>query len=333
MGRTAILMVLGLSALIGTYSMSINNTLVQGTKNLSTVYQLTQARDIAHSAVNVVLHKVDENVGVSTDTTFTGSFQNGAYTIRKQTNADTLWLTVRSTYGDTAYSMKLKLRCYPKPFPKLVGAVNIVSDSINFTMSGNPSIDGRDTNPDGTFVPNSELPAVAVETPVDSQRVVASGGTLLGSEGVRTSNELPDVRDYLDEYKAYATHTVTGDIAGNSIFGSPSNPAIMVYDGGGELRIGGGTQIYGVLVVRGDLKLSGTVDIFGMVIVYGEEVTVDFSVSTGTPQVYGGILLTGPNHSSFAMKGTVDYHYSSKTLNDVKNAKALRAYSITEWWE
>jgi hypothetical protein len=331
MGRTAILLVLGLSALIGTYSYIINNTAAEGTKNIAKYYYGTQARDIAHSAVNVVLYKVDENVGVSADTTFTGSYQGGSYTIHKTASGDTLWLDVRSTYVDTQYVMKLKLLRYPKPFPVMAGAVNISSDSITFSMNKQSEVDGRDTNPDGSAGPSPALPAVSVSSPIDSVRVMASNGTLSGPVPVQTSTKLPKVKDYIDEYWAYATAALPSSVSGTMVYGSTTDPAILVRDG--DLAISGGVTIYGILVVKGNLSLKGTVNIYGMVIVYGETVAVDLNAASGTPQVYGGLLLTGPSHSSFSMNGTGNYYYSSQALNNVKNAKALRAYQIIEWWE
>ncbi|MGE5314247.1 MAG: hypothetical protein ACM3Q4_06110 [Acidobacteriota bacterium] len=331
MGRTAVLLVLGLSALIGTYSYIINSTETEGTKNIAKFYYAAQARDIAHSSVNLVLHKLDENIGVSGDTTFNGSFQGGSYTIKKKASADTVWLDVKSVYADTNYAMKLKLLRYPKPFPVMVGAVNISSDSISFSMNKNSEVNGNDTNPDGSAGPTAALPAVTVSTALDSARVAASGGTLVGPSRVRTSPNLPRVTDYIDEYWAYATAVLPASVSGNNVYGSTANPAILVRDG--DLSISGGTTIYGILVVKGNLELKGTVNVYGMIIVYGETVAVDLNAASGTPQVYGGLLLTGPSHSSFSMNGTGNYYYSSKALNDVKNAKALRAYSVVEWWE
>jgi hypothetical protein len=331
MGRTAIILVLGLSALIGTYSYLINNTETEATKNIGSFYSVTQARDIAHSAVNVVLYTIDENVVLSNDTTFNGGFNKGTYSIHKTSNADTLWLDVKAKYADTAYAMNLKLLRYPKPFPAMMGAVNIASDSISFTMNKQSEVDGRDTNPDGTPGPMPALPAVSVSTVLDSTRVISSNGTLTGPYKVRQSNNLPNAKDYIDEYWAYSTSILSSTMTGNTVYGSTAEPAILVREG--DLSISGGVTIYGILVVKGNLSLKGTVNIYGMVIVYGDNVAVNLDAASGTPQVYGGLLLSGPSHSSFSMNGTGNYYYSSQALNNVKNAKALRAYQIVEWWE
>ncbi len=79
--------------------------------------------------------------------------------------------------------------------------------------------------------------------------------------------------------------------------------------------------------------MSGNVQINGLIIVYGTNNYVDIETTTGTPRLYGGFIMAGPAHSSFTMKGNGQYYYSSQTLNNIKKAPSLQAYSIVSWWE
>jgi hypothetical protein len=328
MGRTAIFLVIGLSVIIGIFSYTLNSTSSNALQLSVYQYNFSMARNIAHSAVSIVLHKIETD---KTTTSFTGTFSNGSYSALKTQVGDTLWLSVTSTYGDTSLSMRLKLLQYAKPFPKTNAAVGFASDSINFSLSGSPQISGLDKNTDGSAGPNPTLPAVAVPTAYDSSNVAPYSHYLTGSPAIAVSDSIPQPQDYIDEYFADATVTLPSSVSGSGTYGSTTQPAIAVRDG--DLSLSGGTTIYGILVVKGNLTISGSVKIYGIVINYGSNVTVNITTTTGTPKIYGGFLMAGPPKATFTMKGNGYYTYSSQALNNVKNGSTLLAYHIIEWWE
>ncbi|MDE3058431.1 MAG: hypothetical protein KGJ59_10795 [Bacteroidota bacterium] len=328
MGRTAVLMVIGLSVIVGIFTLKLNSTSSDAVETSLYQYNFSMARNIAHSAVSIVLHQIQSD---KTTTSFTGTFNNGTYSISKSQVGDTIWLSVTSTFADTTLSMRLKLMQYPKPFPKTNAAVGFASDSINFSMSGSPQISGQDVNTDGSPGPNPTLPAVTVPTAYDSSKVAPDSSYLTGSPKVAVSDSIPQPQAYIDEYFADATVTLPSSVSGNDTYGSATDPAIAVRDG--DLSLSGGTTIYGILVVKGNLTISGSVRIYGIVINYGSNVTVDITTTTGTPKIYGGFLMSGPPKSTFTMKGNGYYTYSSQALNNVKNGSTLLAYHILDWWE
>ena len=329
MGRTAILMVLGVTMLIGSYTIRLTNASSDAFRNAGKYYGYLTARSIAHSAVNIVLHKVDN--GDTLTTYFSGSLNGGTYVINKTQSNDSIQLAVRAHFVDTVYAIDLLVQQYPKPFPKTNAAVGLSADSVNFNFNGNPAIHGNDTNPDGSAGPNPGMPGITVPTKYDSASVNPYKNYITATPKIKVSDSIPDPSSYVDEYLNNATNALTGDLSGNQTFGSASNPAIVTRDG--DLSISGSVSIYGILVVKGNLKLSGTVKIYGIVIVYGEDIEVNIESSSGTPEVYGAFLMSGPAHSSFSMKGNGDYYYSSQTLSNVQRASALRAYRVLEWWE
>jgi hypothetical protein len=329
MGRMAILMVLGVTILIGAFTISLTNASSDAFRNAGMYYDYLNARSIAHSAVNVVLHQIDN--GDTLTTAFSGSFDGGSYTVGKTQSNDSIRLAVRARFIDTVYAIDLLVQQYPKPFPKTNAAVGLSSDSVNFNFNGNPAIVGNDTNPDNTAGPGPGLPGITVPTKYDSASVNPYQNYITATPKIKVSDSIPDPSSYVDEYLNNSTNPLTGDLSGSQTIGSASNPAIVTRDG--NLSISGSVTIYGILVVKGNLKLSGTVKIYGIVIVYGENIEVNIESSSGTPKVYGAFLMSGPAHSSFSMKGNGDYYYSSQTLGNVQRASSLRAYKVLEWWE
>ncbi len=328
MGRIAIFLVIGLSVIIGVFTYILNNTSSDAVRLSMKEYSFSMARNIAHSAVNIALHQIDQG---STDSLFSGSFDDGSYSVTKTQNADTVQLAVASVFSDTTCRMRVKLVQYPKPFPKTNATIGFASDSVNFSFNGSPTVSGYDKNTDGSLGPNPPLPAVTVPTNYDSSNVAPFNSYLQGSPTIKVSDSIPQPGNYIQEYLANATVTFPSSVSSNATYGSATNPAIAVRDG--DLSLSGSLSIYGILVVKGSLTITGTVTIYGIVICYGDSVTVNINTTSGTPKIYGAFLMSGPPKSSFSMKGNGQYYYSSQALKNVQNAPSLRAYQIIDWWE
>ena len=92
---------------------------------------------------------------------------------------------------------------------------------------------------------------------------------------------------------------------------------------------------YGVLVVDGSLTMRGKVRWHGVVIVVGTS-TMEFDAS-GTPAIYGGLLLGAPE-TNLSLSGTADLYYSSEAIQMVQtglqNSGRNRRYlAELYWWE
>lgn len=86
-------MVLGLTILIGSFTIRLTQASSDGFRNAGMYYGYLNARNIAHSAVNIVLHKIDN--GDTLTTYFTGSLDGGSYTVNKTQSNDLIRLAVR----------------------------------------------------------------------------------------------------------------------------------------------------------------------------------------------------------------------------------------------
>lgn len=336
MGKMAMVIVLGLtlaSVFLG-YTMSHSNTASVG--NMSTYFKYTMARNIAHTAVNISLHQLEK--GNDSTMTFSGTAMSGTYTVNIVYTGDTLDMSSQGRYVDTTYTMRLRLWRYPKPFPDAKAPVNISLDSVNYTMDGSTSIDGRNYDISGNLLPDSVArPAVAALTTADSTTVAAYGTRLVGTPLVMTDPNMSNPGNYVNEYIANADYNYTPEVYGsNMTWGSATDPKIVYCNAGTSDRVKftGGIQGWGILVVRGNLELAGNFAFAGLVIVY-QNGTIDdtFSMSTGTPRIIGAVFVAGGNGSSFNMKGNGKVVYSSDALNIASHMKKLQAYRILSWYE
>lgn len=339
MGRTAILLVIFLGISFGIISNSIRGTMETLTESEISYNKYSIARNLARTAVHTTLRAYDRGLDPLPTS---GSFDGGTYTVQVNTNVDTLWMTTNGTYADSTYTMKLKLLRSTKPFPSANAAIGIRATPVNFSLNGHPNVDGHNWNEDGTaLVGSGDMPGVTTMKPPDSVNVINAGGTdITGTPPVTVNTTTVDPLPFLDEYKANADflYNTPGTYSGAN-WGSAASPAIVYCNAGDDtsfaIKFTGGVVGYGILVVRGNVQFNGNFAFYGLVIVDGFNTQVQFSAS-GTPQIVGGLIVSGNAGASVSIKGTgsnAKVKYSSASLQRAKNIGKLRFYKILEWYE
>ncbi len=351
MGKMALLLVLGLSVTIGIMSYTINRSKGSLGENVSGFDRYVNGRNLSHTGVNMMLRQLDRDPAHNKIWDSLSHGRTGLYifnmatinriaaicsvTVKRKAPSvtDTLILSSRAHYMDSVYTMKLTLKSYPKPFPSVNAALGIASDSMNFTMSGNPHIYGENYDMDGTRGNSAyDTNGVSVISTAESTWVTSAGGTRITGDPQATIISPPDNPiAYVPEYIAGADTVFANGSSNNGNYGTAAAPIIAYADG--NVKFGGSGTFYGVLVVHGTLDFKGTFDMYCLVIAYGDATTINVSTSAGTPQIYGGVIVTGPKNSSFTMKGTADVRYSVEALAMAKNIGKLQAYKILSWYE
>ena len=153
--------------------------------------------------------------------------------------------------------------------------------------------------------------------------------------GVDTGMSNPAL--YVDQYINAADRVFTsGTYGGNMTWGTPLSPQIVFCNAtSGEVRFTGTILGWGILVVKGSLRISGNFSFHGLVIGYNdlglEKDTL--ALSTGTPEIIGGLLMAGNSGSRFEMKGNDKIVYSKDALELAKYINKLQAYRVVKWFE
>jgi len=339
MGRTSLLLVMGLAVVFGIIGISMRESADVLTVAQTGYEKYTFARNLARMAVHTTLRAYDRNLP---NIPSSGSFNGGTYTVSVIADGDTLWLTTVGTYADSSYTMKAKLLRTTKPFPGCNAAIGIRATPVNLSISGGAQVDGHNYDSTGTtLVGSGDLPGVATMNNTDSASVKSAGGSNInGVPPVKIDTSTIDPLPYLSEYKATADYTY--DVAGTysgATWGSSSSPAIVYCNAGDDttfsIKFTGGVVGYGILVVRGNVQFNGNFSFSGLVIVDGFNTKVQFGAA-GTPQILGGLIVAGNAGASVTLKGTganAKVKYSSQALARSKNIGKLRYYSILEWYE
>jgi hypothetical protein len=344
MGRMALIIVLGLVFTAGIVTLSVNKSKSRTIENVSGFQRYSIARDLAHTGANMMLHTLDKAADRQDTSIFASLNAGGTYWMSQNIGAgqcsvslklttptakDTVDLWSKSKIMDTTYQMILRLQRFPKPFPTVGAAVSLASAPMAFQMNGNPSIDGRDHNLDGSLTASraTDTNGVAVTNAAESLLVAGYNSKITGDPQKVAIQPPPDPASYVQEYVNGADYNFTsGNYSGH--YGTADLPVIGSVTG--SVTFGGNGSFYGVMVVNGTIDLQGTFNVYGLVICYGDSNTIQ--TSAGTPAIYGSILITGVG-SKFQMKGTADVNYSTAALAIAMYIPKLLAYKVMKWYE
>lgn len=338
MGRTAVILVIGLGIAFGFISNSIRSSVDLLTGSATAYNKYSFARNLARTAIHANLRAYDVPLDPIPTT---GAFNGGTWTVRDSTNADTLWIRSTGYYADSAYTMRVRLLRLTKPFPVPDAAIGIRATPVTFTMNGKASVDGHNHDLNGNPTGTGDLPGVATMNHTDSGKVAAEGGTNIGgTPPVTVDTSTVDPNPFLPEYLSNADYIYnsSGTYAGQS-WGSASSPVVIYCNAGADtsfaIKFTGGVTGYGILVVQGNVQFNGGINFVGLVVVSGFNTIVDFGAA-GTPQILGGLIVAGNAGASVTLKGTGNagkVAYSSAAIAQAMNIGKLRYYKILSWYE
>jgi hypothetical protein len=338
MGRTAIILVIGLGIAFGFISNSIRSGINILTANSVSYNKYSIARNLARTAIHATLRAYDRGLDPIPTT---GTFNGGTWNVHLTTSVDTLWIVSTGTYADSSYTMWVRLLRSTKPFPVPNAAIGIRAAPVNFNLTGHAGVDGRNHNLDGTLTGSGDLPGVTTMNKTDSSNVAAAGGTnIVGNPPEKVDTSTVDPNAFLNEYLANAdyVYNTSGTYAGQS-WGSATSPVVVYCNAGADtsfsIKFTGGVTGYGILVVQGNVQFNGGVNFVGLVVVSGFNTVVSFGAS-GTPQILGGLIVAGNNGASVTLKGTGTtgkITYSSAAIQQAMNIGKLRYYKILSWYE
>jgi hypothetical protein len=344
MGRLAIVIVLGLSLTAGIVGYNLNRSKTALTENVTSFDKYTNARNLAHTGVNMMLRRLDRNDSSVTNplsrsqtawlvTNVMSGLCSVSVKLSNPPALDTIDVKSKSKFIDSTYTMNLRLYRSPVPFPGINAAVNLASSPITFDMKGTPSIDGRNWNMDGTLNPDrtTDTNGVSVVTAAESTLVAGFGSKITGDPKKVTKDPPPDPGPYVAQYLAGTDVTFADGSVNSGNYGTAAAPVIGYVNG--NVKFNGNGSFYGILVVHGNLDFAGTFDMYGLVICYGDSNVISVSTSSGTPVIWGSIIQTGPSGSSFTMKGTADVRYSAAAMKMAQYINKLQVYRVMRWYE
>lgn len=336
MGKGLIITVLGVSIIIGALMMNLNSNSLAGLQSTIDLFEQTQARLIANSGIEVYLEKLKNNK------TLSGSFHHnilmgGEYDINIYGPDSALKITSLSRFNNVTHKSIALAKRSPISLPVINSSIYVASSSTSLNLNGNVSIDGHDTNLDGTPGPNPALPGVAVDDPVDSaywKNTLKTKilGTIDGQGGAPSIKTVPTTNNWDDLTQNYIMATDltlgSGNYSSGSVFGTISHPKITYVTG--NVHFSGNATGAGIMVINGNLTMSGNFSYYGILICYGQSTITTQIVGNGG--IYGATILAG-NNIDIQATGNSAFFYSSQALSLAQNNLKSSRFSIVNWWE
>lgn len=335
MGKGILIIVIGVSFLTTFLILKLNANSKQGLQTTVDYYELTQARIISNSGVEVYLEKLRR------DKTLSGTFTNnslmdGSYDISITGPDTSITLSAMGHYGNTNHPVIVTARRRKMKMPNVNSALYISSNNLSLNLNGNVDVDGNDHLMNGLPGAAPPLPGIGVDTPSDSAFVIDNIKSKLtndikgygGAPSVYTTSDNIDWMALTEDF-IFSADTVlsTGTYSNGSSFGTADEPIITYANGDVDFTDAIG---YGVMVVNGNINMSGNFKYYGIVIVYGESSIRCNTI--GNNGIYGGCVLVGES-VSVESQGNSKFYYSSEAINlGMLKLKSSR-FEILTWWE
>jgi len=349
MGKSSLLVVLGLSAIVAFFVLKMN---ANSRENLSTtieMYDRTQARLIANTGVEVYLEKLYSDPTLINTTSSPQSLFNGSYVVNLSGTLPSVRVTSTATFQNTTHIAVADAILEPIQLPRMPGGVYISTQSVVSAKEiGAMEVSGLDHDTSGV-VKGSGKPAVwAVGVDDETQRQdilnnvlkpenleglinKETGETGFPSVGVdNLSIEWGEIYQYLANT---ADQTFINDVPKGANLGTLPNPKITLINASASenktviVNDGRGA---GILVVNGNIKFAGNFSYKGIILCY-KNTDLTFE-STGTNQVLGGVIIAGQS-VGFKLNGTMNVKHSMDVINALKSKLKADGFSILSWYE
>ena len=336
MGRGIIIIILGVSLITAFLILKLNANSKEGLKTTIDYYELTQARLVGTSGIEIYLEKLRRNKSL-TGTFKDISLMNGSYDISIVGPDSSMTITSTGYFGNTSHQSIVTAKREPATVPPIHGAMYVSSDNLSLNLNGNMDIDGNDRNIDDSPGPNPPLPGIAVDDPSDSAYVINDLKSKInddikgfgGPPSVRTTTDATNWDEVTQNLIFAADYTLpTGTYSTGTVLGKFAEPKITYVNG--DVQLSGTASGAGIMVINGDLTMSGDFKYYGIVIVYGKS-----SIKTqivGNGGIYGSTILIGQN-VDIQSTGNSAFYYSSQAITNAQvNLKSSR-FQILSWWE
>ncbi len=336
MGKSILLVTIGLSMIIGFFILKLNANSKEGLSVTVHQFEMTQARLIANSGVETYLEKMRRNK------TLSGEFLDqplfgGSYSINISGPDSNLVIRSVGKFDGVEHECIVKAVRSPVQLPSVYGAIYVSSTNLSLNFNGNMLIDGNDTDPDGSSGSGTSLPGVTVDSQNDSAYIVNTlkpkiANDILGSGGtpsVSTVNDVLDWNEITQNLIFAADITVpSGTYTTAMEFGTPLTPKITYITG--NVTLSGKCDGDGIMIINGNLNMAGQFTYRGIIIVYGSS-TIDTKIA-GNGGIYGTTILVGSSVNIQAT-GNAAFYYSTEAIENAKNNLKSSRFKIVSWWE
>ena len=252
--------------------------------------------------------------------------------------ADMLEVTSRGDFDGVGRTVRVTLLARYAT-PSLPGATYFADPLAALDFNGNAfGITGHDVDLNGNAT-GVIAPGIGVNgdpTALINQITSQQADNVIGSGGTPSVVQVPpiDIQAMIED-GARAANVVLAD-GGNykpdnpGDWGTIDSPAIVY--GEGDIKISGGAEGAGILIVNGSLEISGAFEWKGLVVVQGQ---VIFKGGGGGKRLVGSLVVEDnvvqQDSGELEVSGTIDIIFSQATV--AKVSQVFATYAVLNWRE
>lgn len=346
MGKSILIITLGISVIISFFILRLNANSKEGLGVSVNMFEMTQARLIANSGVEVYLEKLKADKSLLNQTFTDNSLFGGEYDVTIQGPDSMIKVTSIATFQDATHKTIVYAKADKIPFIPAPGAMYLTANTISSFkktgIGGSVLIDGNNHDINGTLLDDGNVtPGIAVDGDIQRDevtniikanaidQVLGTGGT----PSVATINNTTDWDDYalqLVENPDIIIDTQT-KIAKTNNWGTLADPKVTFVNGDISINSSETAEGCGILVVNGNLSINGSFTYRGLIIAY-KETTIEIKLN-GNGKIYGGMVVAGQSIIIEAASGNFSALYSMPAMNHIASLLKTNRFNIVSWWE
>lgn len=353
MGKSLLIITLGVSLIIGFIILKLNTNATYGVESTMNKFDQTHARLIANSGIEIHLEKLKFDRTMMNNNFPNNNLFNGSYDIEISGTDELVRVRSTATFMDVEHTSIAEARADRIGFNPGKAAIYLSASNIsglkNKPFNGNLKVDGHDhyhTSPYDTIPMAQPMPGIGVPDSTLIPEVISLIQKNKLEDKIIGLGPDPSVDEVIDtvDWAAYADTLLSG-LVNKPItnktqkkdinWGTIAKPELNfihvdkndVFDINNSL----GSEGCGILIIDGSVTFSGNFTYTGLVIAYK---TTDLTLGgSGTVTIVGSLVGAGQHIYLTVTGGTLNILYSSPALSLVENLILTKRFEILSWWE
>lgn len=347
MGKSILLITLGISIIISFLILKLNANSKEGLDVSVNMFENTQARLISNSGVEVYLEKLKADKSLMDKSFPDNELFGGSYDITIEGPETNIKLTSIATFNDVTHKTIVYANADKVPLNPPPGAMYLTANTIgtfknNTGISGSVLIDGNNHDIYGKSLNDGIiLPGIAVDGDAQKTEVINiikdnAIDQVLGTGGIPsvvTINNKIDWNDYAEQLVENPDIIIDTQekISQKNYWGTIDDPKVTFVNGDISITNSDAAEGCGILVVNGNLSIAGTFTFKGLIIAY-KETTIEIHLS-GNGTIIGGMVVAGQSITIEVASGNFSTLYSEPALDLVSSLLQTNRFNIVSWWE
>jgi hypothetical protein len=345
MGKGLIIIVLGMSVIIGFYILKLNSNSKENLSTTVDMFEETQARLISNSGVEVFLEKLKQDRTMMNKSFPNNSLFGGSYDINISGPDSIVKVTSTATFMGVTHTSVVEAAADRVPFIPGPGAMYLSASTVaglkKNAIGGSIEINGNNHDLDGNLIGGVPVPGIAVDG--ETQRLAVIDmimknkiDNILGAGGAPSVQVVNDTTDWAEYAQLLADNPDyliddQAKIKSTNTWGTVSQPKVTFINGDITLNNSSAASGCGILVINGNLTVNGGFDYKGLIVAF-KNTTVEIKL-TGNVQILGSLVAAGNSINVDCSSGNFTSLYSKPALDLIQQLLVTKRFSILTWWE